>query len=68
MSDLLSTLVVPGYEGRAVALERGQRLRVTDAEGTQIADLSAIDRNEPDRYLDTARTRVVCQKLFPCGW
>ncbi len=59
------TVVVPGLGGKAVAVDRRQRVRVTDVEGTQVAALVAIDRADHSRVVDPARTRSSTQRLFP---
>jgi uncharacterized protein len=61
----VTTVIVPGLEGRAVAVDRRQRVRITDVEGTQVAGLLALDRADPERRIDTARTRALTQRLFP---
>jgi uncharacterized protein len=61
----LLTVIVPGSEGRAVAVDRRRRVRITDVEGTQVAGLLALDRADPGRQIDTARTRALTQRLFP---
>jgi uncharacterized protein len=59
------SVLVPGLGGRAVAVDRRQRVRITDVEGTQVAALVAIDRTDPTRIVDPARTRSLTQRLFP---
>ncbi len=50
---------VPGYQGRGLLLERGERLRVTDVEGCQIGDLFLIAADDPMEVFSPALTRLV---------
>ena len=60
------SIVVPGYEGRAVRVGAGEVIRVTDIEGTQIGDMFALSASHPgEEYLSTAETRSVTWRLFP---
>jgi uncharacterized protein YcgI (DUF1989 family) len=61
----ISTIEVPGYSGRAVSVDAGARIRVTDVEGAQIGDLFALVRDDPTEFLCTARTRALALRLFP---
>jgi len=65
MVEPVTTVIVPGLEGQAIAVDRRQRVRITDVEGTQVAGLLAVDRADPERRIDTARTRALTQRLFP---
>jgi uncharacterized protein YcgI (DUF1989 family) len=60
-----TTVEVPGYSGRAVAVKQGQLIRVTDVEGQQIGDLFAISAADHFEFLSAAVTRAVVWKLFP---
>jgi uncharacterized protein YcgI (DUF1989 family) len=64
-SNLVATVQVPGYSGRAVPADAGNIVRVTDVCGSQVADLFAIVRGTSGEYLCTARTRAVTMRLFP---
>lgn len=61
----VETVVVPGYDGRAVAVDAGQLIRITDVEGKQVGDLFALEREDASMYLDTFRSRTGNRKLFP---
>ncbi len=61
----IETVVVPAYDGRAVAVSKGQLIRITDIEGKQVGDLFALVRESPQIYLDTFRSRTGNRKLFP---
>jgi len=59
------TVIVPGYDGKAVSVNAGQLIRITDVEGKQVGDLFAILRDQPAMYLCTFRSRTGNRKLFP---
>ena len=59
------SIVVPGYEGRAVEVRRGNRVRITDVEGSQIGDLFLIARDDPTEIFSPALTRLVNFTPFP---
>ncbi|MBI1352829.1 MAG: DUF1989 domain-containing protein [Acidobacteria bacterium] len=61
----VETVVVPGYDGRAVAVDAGQLIRITDVEGHQVGDLFALERGDPSMHLCTFRSRTGNRKLFP---
>jgi uncharacterized protein YcgI (DUF1989 family) len=61
----LKTVVVPGYSGKAVAVDKGQLIKITDVKGQQVGDLFAILRADPEMYLCTFRSRTTNRKLFP---
>jgi uncharacterized protein len=58
-SRTVAEVVVPARGGRAVELRRRQILRVVDREGSQIADLVAVNRADHTEVLDTTRTRNI---------
>jgi uncharacterized protein len=58
-------LEVPGYSGRAVPVNRGSLIRVTDICGKQIGDLFALSEENHLEYLSAAVTRAVTWRLFP---
>ena len=53
-SNLVATVQVPGYSSRAVPIDAGNIVRVTDVFGSQVADLFAIARDTSGEYLCTA--------------
>lgn len=61
----VETVVVPGYDGRAVAVDAGQLIRITDVEGQQVGDLFALPRENTRNHLCTFRSRTGNRKLFP---
>jgi uncharacterized protein YcgI (DUF1989 family) len=59
------TIEVPGYQGRAVEVRTGDRIRITDVEGCQIGDLFLIARDDPMEIFSPALTRLVNFTPFP---
>lgn len=49
-------LIIAPRSGAAFALDRGEKLRVVDLEGGQVADLLAFNRLEPRERLSTGAT------------
>jgi uncharacterized protein YcgI (DUF1989 family) len=64
-APIVETLVVPGYEGRALRVAAGRRVRVTDVEGCQVGDLFAHVAADPAELVCPAATRIATQRLFP---
>jgi uncharacterized protein len=64
MPDITS-ITVPAREGRAVELARGDRLRVIDPNGGQVADVFAFCRDNLREYHSAEHTRVYVGRLFP---
>lgn len=56
---------VPAREGRAVVVERGQRFRVVDVEGGQVADLFAFAAADVGEFHSAEHTRVHVGRIFP---
>jgi uncharacterized protein YcgI (DUF1989 family) len=61
----MTMVTVPGYEGRFVQVNKGQHVRVTDLEGTQIGDMFCHVVHDPRHYLSTSITRLAVRRLFP---
>jgi uncharacterized protein YcgI (DUF1989 family) len=59
------TIEVPGYQGRAIEVRQGRRIRITDVEGCQIGDLFLIGLDDPHEIFSPARTRLVNFTPFP---
>jgi uncharacterized protein len=60
-----TTITVPAREGRAVALARGDRIRVIDPHGGQVADVFAFFAGDLTEYHSAQHTRVWVNRLFP---
>ncbi len=58
-------VLVPAQEARAVAVESGQRFRVIDVEGGQVADVFAFVLEDVSEYASAEHTRVHVDALFP---
>jgi uncharacterized protein YcgI (DUF1989 family) len=56
---------VPAREGRAVEVRAGERFRVVDVEGRQVADLFAFCADDVFEYASAEHTRVHVNRLFP---
>ncbi|GAA1552526.1 urea carboxylase-associated family protein [Kribbella lupini] len=55
-------ITVPARSGRAVQLQRGTSLRITDVAGQQVGDLFAF---AGDEHLSASHTRTATSRLFP---
>jgi uncharacterized protein YcgI (DUF1989 family) len=64
-SKAVETIEVPGYQGRAVEVRKGDVVRITDVEGCQIGDLFLIARDDPMEIFSPALTRLVNFTPFP---
>jgi len=58
-------LAVPAGTARAVTLRAGQRLRIVNIAGKQVADFVAFDAADRTHALSTLHTLVSLQRLFP---
>jgi uncharacterized protein YcgI (DUF1989 family) len=56
---------VPAGTARAVTLRAGQRLRIVNVEGRQVADFVAFNAADLDESLSTLHTLVSLGRLFP---
>ncbi len=65
MELMNTTTVVAAGTGRAVVLDKGDRVRVIDVEGAQVGDVFAFAAGDPDEYLSASHTRTVTGRLFP---
>jgi uncharacterized protein YcgI (DUF1989 family) len=57
--------VIPPQSGRAVRVARGDRVRITDLKGQQVADLFAFTTEGALDWLSTSQTRDISERLFP---
>ena len=58
-------VLVPAREGRGVRLSTGQRFRIVDLEGGQVADAFAFRADDVSEYHSAEHTRVHVNRLFP---
>ncbi len=53
------TVDIPGYQGRATAIEKDVSFRVVDVEGCQIADMFVINADDLSEFFSPALTKQV---------
>jgi uncharacterized protein len=61
----MTLIDVPAREGRGVRVAAGQRFRVIDVEGGQVADTFAFRADDVSEYHSAEHTRAVVSRLFP---
>jgi uncharacterized protein YcgI (DUF1989 family) len=61
----MTVIDVPAREGRGVRVAAGQRFRVIDVEGGQVADTFAFRADDVSEYHSAEHTRAVVSRLFP---
>jgi uncharacterized protein YcgI (DUF1989 family) len=61
----VTVIEVPAREGRGVRLAAGQRFRVIDVEGGQVADTFAFRADDISEFHSAEHTRVHLSRLFP---
>jgi uncharacterized protein YcgI (DUF1989 family) len=61
----MRTIDVPACEGRGVRVSAGQRFRVIDVEGGQVADTFAFRADDVSEYHSAEHTRAYVSRLFP---
>ena len=61
----MTTIAVPTREGRGLRVGAGQRFRVVDLEGGQVADTFAFCAEDVSEYHSAEHTRVHVNRLFP---
>ena len=59
-----TSIEVPGYTGKAVAVTAGSRICVTDIHGSQIGDMFSISAENKFEYLSPAQTRNFVRWVF----
>ena len=59
------TIRIPACEGCGVRVRAGDRVRVIDPEGGQVADVFAFCVDDPSEYHSAEHTRVRVDRLFP---
>lgn len=60
-----TSVVVPAQGGAVVGLAPGDRLRIADVEGSQVADMFAVSATDPHEWLSVAVSRAWNWRLFP---
>ncbi len=61
----MTQIDVPAREGRGVRVAAGQRFRVVDVEGGQVADTFAFRADDVSEFHSAEHTRVHVSRLFP---
>jgi uncharacterized protein len=61
----VETIRIPARTGFAVRVRAGDRVRVIDPEGTQVADVFAFCVDDPSEYHSAEHTRAHVSRLFP---
>jgi len=61
----LPSFVIPPQSGRAFRVKRGERIRITDVKGQQVADLFAFSTAGALDWLSASQTRDIAERLFP---
>src|ERR1700731_1140652 len=56
---------IPGRQGRAVKVERGQALQIINTFGHQVVDFWAFDAGNLRTYLSMEHTRAALSRLTP---
>ncbi len=59
---MTNTIMIPPKDAKAIHLRRGQRLRIVDVEGDQVADLVAFDASNPRESFSQSFTRMNNEK------
>jgi len=59
------TIRIPAREGHAVRMSAGDRVRVIDPEGGQVADVFAFCADDLSEFHSAQHTRVYVNRLFP---
>ncbi|MDO9125766.1 MAG: urea carboxylase-associated family protein, partial [Parvibaculum sp.] len=55
---------IPPRSGVAFVLPKGARLKITDPEGEQVADLVAFNRDDTDEVLSNGRTLDYLSRIY----
>lgn len=63
--NVLDEIRIDGGHGGSINLEKGDLLRVTNLEGSQVADLWAFSLPDAASFISTEHTRSCLEKLVP---
>jgi uncharacterized protein YcgI (DUF1989 family) len=59
-----STNIIPPRSGTAFILKKGQRLKITDLQGEQVADFICYNQSDVKEYLSSGRTIDYAETIF----
>jgi hypothetical protein len=65
LPEIGTRYVVPGREGRAVRVARGQSIRITNTHGTQVCDTWAFSQDNPSEFLSWEHARAWINRVLP---
>ena len=57
--------VIPARHGKAIALARGERIRIVNTHGSQVLDTWAFSRADASEHLSMEHTRSVNSRIYP---
>ncbi len=64
-SDVKQVVEIAPKSGGRVKLKAGERLRIVDVAGQQVADLFAVATDDFDKWLSTSTPRELPHRSFP---
>ncbi len=63
-SELGKRYMIPARQGRAVRLQKGQRLRIINPRGNQVCDFFALVENTPFEFLSMEHCRTALGRIY----
>ncbi len=63
--ELGKRYAVPGRQGRAVRVARGQSIRIINTHGTQVCDTWAFSQDNPSEFLSWEHARAWINRVLP---
>lgn len=63
--DLARSRDIAAQSGGWTEVKRGERVRIIDVEGSQIADTFAVSSADKSEFLSVQNTRAALRRLFP---
>jgi len=58
-------VAIPARKGRAVAMAKGQRIKVINTHGQQVVDAWAFNRQDPSEFMSMEHTRTALLRAIP---
>jgi uncharacterized protein len=62
---IMTEILIPARQGRAVRVARGAAIDVINTHGTQVADFWALCSPNTSEHLSTEHTRIAIARLMP---